>query len=384
MSQLNQGTIGILPTGALGVSFYYHLTQRLQNEDGSVRFIERAGSASAALLRRGRVLRIADSAGVHEKEIHNRVWPDLIQCHESGSLPEILLVCTNPDQLLVSLTPCVQLLEQFYKADNLDPLHLPLPTLVLCSNGIYFQRIRQVFLEKLEEATLLGRLPDLWPDLMPRIVGKLMRGVTIQTGIRQGDGVDAIYRPGPRGITRLAGGDTQNRERAHALLEHKGLWVEAVDSGSPTRAEFDKALVNLVANLLGQWVAIDETGKFTPLTISQVLEKVGEERVRELGHQVIAVGRAVRAYGLHEEEESLLDAVLENLRAHGEHSPSSLQWLEMRLKQGQPVRSLTPTELWLLDPLIHYARSAELESATHYFENLKRGLQEKLQRAYLI
>ena len=105
--------------------------------------------------------------------------PDLNRCQAAACLPEVLLICPNPDQLLPLLTPCVSLLERASETGTLDPAALPLPLLVLCSNGIYFQRIRQVFLEKLEESTLLGRLPDLWPDLMPSIVGRLLRGVSL-------------------------------------------------------------------------------------------------------------------------------------------------------------------------------------------------------------
>ena len=56
----------------------------------------------------------------------------------------------------------VSLLESAWKRGELDAL--PLPVVVLASNGIYYQRLRQIYLEKLEESSLLGRLPDLWPD----------------------------------------------------------------------------------------------------------------------------------------------------------------------------------------------------------------------------
>ena len=128
------------------------------------------------------------------------------------TLPEIVLLCPNPDQLPGILNTVVQLLERMNEHGELTP-EFELPTLVLSSNGIYYQRLRQQFIERLEESTLLGRLPDLWPDIMPRIVGRLLRGVTIQTGVRDGIGADAVYHPGPRGITRLAGGD-QKRSRA--------------------------------------------------------------------------------------------------------------------------------------------------------------------------
>jgi hypothetical protein len=135
--------------------------------------------------------------------------------------------------LLSIISECVELLEAAYEAGTLEAL--PLPILVLCSNGIYFQRIRQIFLEKLEEATLLGRLPDLWPDLMPKIISRLLRGVSIQTGIREGSGAATIYRPGPRGITRIAGGDAANRERSCALLAGRGGWFEPAPHSSATR-----------------------------------------------------------------------------------------------------------------------------------------------------
>ena len=46
-----KGSIGILPPGALGVSFFYHLTGELRNLDSLVSFLERQGSTSAAPLR---------------------------------------------------------------------------------------------------------------------------------------------------------------------------------------------------------------------------------------------------------------------------------------------------------------------------------------------
>src|SRR3954469_25298644 len=215
MPALVQGTVGIVPAGALGVSFFYHLTHQLQKIDGSVFFLERRGSNMCAPLRDKGKLVIFDQQMVHHVPA-SLLKPGLLRCYQDGSLPEILLVCPNPDQLLSIISECVELLEAAYEAGTLEAL--PLPILVLCSNGIYFQRIRQIFLEKLEEATLLGRLPDLWPDLMPKIISRLLRGVSIQTGIREGSGAATIYRPGPRGITRIAGGDAANRERSCALL----------------------------------------------------------------------------------------------------------------------------------------------------------------------
>jgi hypothetical protein len=144
--------------------------------------------------------------------------------------------------------------------------------------------LRQQFIEQLEESTLLGRLPDLWPDLMPRIVGRLLRGVTIQTGVRDGGGTEAVYHPGPRGITRLAGGDQKLRERACEMLRARGGWFQLARHSSATRLEFDKAMVNLTANLLGQLYAIDPRGHFTPLRVRDIVTAEHEPEIRLAQH----------------------------------------------------------------------------------------------------
>jgi len=321
-------------------------------------------------------LRIADAAGLHEIDASTLLKPDLLACAESGDLPEVLIVCPNPDQLLSVITNLVELLERAYQRGELE--QLPLPIVVLSSNGIYYQRLRQIFIEKLEEATLLGRLPDLWPDLMPRIVSRFLRGVTIQTGLREGTGADAIYQPGPRGITRLAGGDTTHRERSCKLLAGKGGWYELAVNSSATRLEFDKGIINLATNLLGQLYAIDETGNFQLLTVAQILSPEREPEIRRLAAEVFAVGQAVKAYGAAEQFQQVYPPLRETLELHRSHVPSSLQWVGLRLRLGGLAPELTPTEMWLLDPLIRYARSAGLDNSAQYFEDLKQRLLAKL------
>ena len=380
MSLRTIGSVGIVPPGALGVSFFYHLTSRLTHLDGRVFFVGRPGSISARELQEGMGLRIADTHGIHTVKLENLLNTGLLAGDSTAPLPELLMVCPNPNQILPTLLPCIQLLEKSHQVGRLAPDELPFPTVVLCSNGIYFQRIRQVFIEALEESTLMGRLPDLWPDLMPRIVARLLRGVTIQTSIRDGNGPQALYRPGPPGLTRIAGGDSLTRRRAVELLHELGASVESADDASPTRVEFDKAIINLTANLLGQLAAIDEDGAFSLLTIGQVLEKVGFETIHRLGTRVVEVGKAVRAYGPREQPEAIIQAVILNLQQHAEHIPSSLQWLGLRLRRGEAVGDIAPTELWLLEPLIHYSRSAQLPDAASYFEELRSQLQSQLSR----
>ena len=378
MAQLRQA-IGILPAGALGVSLFYHLTRELREVRGDVYFIARTGSASAKELSRERTLRIADDKGTHEIDARELLKADLLSCARAGDLPEVLIVCPNPDQLLGVITDLVQLLEGAYERDELEKL--PLPTVILSSNGIYYQRLRQIFIEKLEEATLLGRLPDLWPDIMPKIVGRFLRGVTIQTGLREGFGANAVYRPGPRGITRLAGGDQTVRERCCELLSGRGAWVELAVNSSATRLEFDKGIINLATNLLGQLYAINDAGRFTLLRVEQILALEREPEIRRLASEVFAVGQAVRAYGKTDQFEEIYKPLRATLDLHRSHVPSSLQWVGLRLRTGELGGELTPTENWLLEPLIRYARSAGLEQSADYFEGLKQRLLEKLLKA---
>jgi hypothetical protein len=371
------GTVGITPAGALGVAFFYHLTDRFRRLDGTVAFIEREGSGSGAALRKAGGLCIAENGDFRQIDASNCLRPSLLHCAGGGWLPEILLVCTQPDQLLALLSGWVRLFETLHELEGPETIE-ELPVLVLTSNGIYFQRARQFLLERLEEGTLFGRLPDLWPDVMPRLVGKLLRGVTIQTGQREGNGADAVYRPGARGITRIAGGDSQSRQRSVELLSGMGGWFEAAHDATPTRVEFDKALVNLTANLLGQLAAIDDRGSFRRLTAGEMLMPSHADEVRELVEHVLAVGKAVRAYPGDESPEQTLEKMRQSLATHAGHIPSSLQWIEGQLRRQTLSPRLTPTEAWLLEPLIRYAHGAGLEAAARYFETLTRRVEHKL------
>lgn len=381
MAKTMLGGIGILPAGALGMSFFYHLTRRLRHLDGHVYFVERSGSRSAKALRAQGECLIADDAGIHHLATSAFFKLDLQSCFADGFLPEVLLVCPNPDQLTGVIGNLIKLLERVQQAGLLSAKELPFPVIVLCSNGIYFQRLRSLFLEKLEESVLFGRLPDLWPELMPQIIGRILRGVTLQTGVREeSDGV-SLYRPGSLGMTQVAGGDPQVRQRCCQLLQQRGGWFEQANHDSATHLEFDKAMLNLSTNLLGQIHGIDAEGRFRPLSIKDMLHGTQLEEIRELCAWVFCIGQAVKAYDLKDDFEERFKACMESLYKHQTHVPSSVQWVGLHYQAGTLEAKLTPTEAWLLGPLIRYARGAGLEEAARYFEGLKGSLLEKLRKA---
>jgi hypothetical protein len=288
------------------------------------------------------------------------------------------LVCTQPDQLLPVIGEYVHLLEELFRTQGLENALKRLPLLVMASNGIYHERVRRFLVESLEESMLYGRLPDLWSKAMGKVVGKLLRGVTIQTGRREGVGADAIYHAGPSARTTLAGGDVLNREKCAKLLRGLGGWFDASNSAPPVRVEFDKALINLWCNLLGQLNAIDVEGRFRLVKIREILDDSDGQEFQKLSHHLISIGRAVRAYGDEETTEQIHDSAILIANGLRDHFPSSLKWIESQLRAGTLTSQLTPTERWLLEPLVHYARTSGLKEAAEYFSLLRQRIEERL------
>jgi len=368
-------TVGILPPGALGVSFFYHLTQRLETLNGNVFFVGRRGSASAKSLQASG-LAVRTPAGIQ------RIEGRFIQMQlVDDYLPEVLIICPNPDQVLEVITDIVELLIELYA---LGKSWNELPLIVLSSNGIYYQRVRQIFIEKLEEGTLFGRLPDLWPEAMPQLVGRLLRGVTLQTGLRQGSGANTIYAPGPNGLTRVSGGELRHRERVCSLMNQLGSHFEVEARHSATRLEFDKALVNLSANLLGQLYAIDQNGQFQMLRVGEIFIPEHLPEIRELVEQVFRVGRAMNAYTPDDDAQAIYEHLLAACKRHRDHIPSSLQWVNLNLQKGTLAPELTPTEAWLVEPLRRFALAAGLEGTAAYFESFRYRLVVKLKLAIAV
>lgn len=386
MPALRSGHVGIMPPGALGVAMFYHLTRQATRLDHPVHLLQRPGSRSGARLRETGSLRLLHNGALTALPLRTHLRGDLLDGLRNDHLPEVVLVATNPDQLNGVITNLVELSEALFAREPgaaPEALAEQLPILVFCANGIYFQRLRQIYLEKLEESTLLGRLPDLWPEAMPRIISRILRGVTLQTGLREGTGATALYRPGPPGQTIVAGSHEPTRARACAVLQHRGGWFDDAGSESPTRVEFQKALINLSFNLIGMIHCIDAgSGHFGPQRVGDVLDDSNQlAEARALAESVVEIGKAVRAYGPEESFETIFAQLKGSAEAHRGHVPSSIQLLEQRLRTGELRAEVTPTEGWLINPLIHYARNSELPEVARHLEDLKGQLIQRLQRA---
>ncbi len=369
--------VGIMTIGALGSAFFHHLTRQSTPKDRRVCFVGRRSSAHNAALVDFGTFTVAAEQGFSRLSVKDFFLADLVECCDTGWLPKVLLVCTQPDQLQSTVGDYVAMLERLYTIHRIDVAVSRLPLLVLCSNGIYHERMRRFLVESLEQSMLYGRLPELWRESMGRIVGKLIRGVTVQTGYREGTGVEAIYHAGPLCRTILVGGDVAHRQACAELLNGLGGWFET-DTAPPIRIEFDKALINLWANLLGQLKAIDEDGTFRLLKVGEIFCDRESTELKVLSTHLFDVGREVHAYRHDEDYEQLHSATLTIAAGPSDHVPSSLRWIDSQLRSGTLQPQLTPTERWLLDPLIKYSRTTGLDETAEYFTRLGKRVEQRL------
>lgn len=379
-SVIQPNTVGIMPAGALGVAQFYWLTDQAKDFSGRVFFMERKDSRSAAQVRDEGKLYLRENEIDRGIDL-DRIWrPDLAQCLKEGKLPEVILIATNPDQLLPVIREIVEFIEALYEDDRLFVDHPDMPKMVLCSNGIYFQRIRAVFIETLEESILYGRLPDLWPETMPKIIGRLLRGVTIQSSIRIGGGSKAVYRPGPPGLTQLAGTADAHRLRAFEILREGQAPYEECGFDTPTHVEFKKALINLIGNFLGMIYCIDDEGTFEALRMRDIYREENLFEIRTLIFSVVEIGKAVNAFQRDLDPEDVFEQINKKTLAYLDHKSSSVQLLEHLVKSGKPPREITPTEYWLLNPLQQYARAGGLTEALAFLNSLEQRLLEKFSK----
>ncbi|MFW6355019.1 MAG: hypothetical protein ACOC3I_11600, partial [Verrucomicrobiota bacterium] len=352
MTGLALNSIGILPPGALGVAFAAHLSDGFRQLDG-LALLARSESRSAAALGAQSDLLIEQAGGVRARRMPPRL-PPLPDLGEAPP-PSVILAAPLPDQLFGVLRDLVAWLSAAVERAGWEAVAPQVPVVVVASNGIYFQRLRRSYLELLEEAVMLGSLPDLWPDRMPLLIGRLIRGVTLQTGLRTGEGAKAVYRPGPPGLTTLVGGDAAVREAVERLLAGRGMRLQQGGDASPTRIEFDKALVNLAGNLFGQIHCLDGRGRFARLTIGEIHQRVGREETLRLVRHVVAIGQAIRIYPADFDPEDAYRYLERLSREHADHVPSGVQLLEAQLARGSLRAEVPSTEGWLLNPLLNYA-----------------------------
>lgn len=369
MSGLRANSIGILPAGALGVAFYHHLTEA-GRRDSDLFFLDRPDGGRSTSLRRAKHLHVEYDGAEHLLPVAGRFAGGMIECYAEGRLPELILVAVNPDQIDSLLGAMVLLLEWMRDEGALETGQPAFPHFLFVSNGIYFNHTRYRFIELLERSIMEGRLPDLWPTVAPQLVCRLLRGPTMQSGRRDGDGTEAVYRPGHNGLTLISGGDAAGRQRAYELLAGHGAPVQIAPQ-SPVSIELRKALVNLICNLFGVLYSIDPDEGFQPRTIGEIIAPEHHPEFLALGEHVYSIARAIRAVPADTRFDAIWPTLLTQLEGVAEHTSSTVQAVAQAVAEGHPPAEITPNEVWLLDPLKGLAADLQLRDDLHYFSDLE-------------
>ena len=88
---LHKGELGVHPPGALGVAFFIHA--------GAESFIGRGGDGITQPLKETGTLNLDDNGRLRSIPLRDRIFANLLETDALDHMPELLLVCCNPDQL---------------------------------------------------------------------------------------------------------------------------------------------------------------------------------------------------------------------------------------------------------------------------------------------
>jgi hypothetical protein len=369
MPGICKNTIGIMPAGALGVAFYHHLTGgNLDHND--VIFLDRPAGGESNILRLSDSLHIKYDGKSFTIPTQGRFLGGIIECYDKGKLPELIMVATNPDQIDSVLQGILLLLEWMRDEGTLESEPLEFPYFLFIANGIYFNRTRYRYVELLERAFMEGMLPDLWPDIVPQLVCRLLRAPTMVLGHRTGHGAGAVYHPGYKGPTLISGGNATGRKRVRTLLADRGLPVETSDQ-SPVSLELRKASMNLIGNMFGVIYSIDDGGLFRPRALDEIVVPKHYPEFLELGEHVYSIARAIRAVPADTCFTDVWPTILDQIHSLESHYTSTVQSVAQSIADGIALPEMTPNEAWLFNPLKELAADLQLQETYTYLLRLE-------------
>ena len=374
---LHEGELGVHPPGALGVAFFVHSHAEC--------FIGRSGDGITQPLKDVGSLNLSELGKLRSVSLRGRIFANLLEAEALGRMPEILLVCCNPDQLGLftgELTRFLENLAERGRLDSLEAIRRSVPILLILPNGILSEQAIATYSEQLHESMLMERLPGVTPQMHPALVDRVVRGVSLQAGGRRGSGADTVYVHERKGSVVFAGGGDVERERIEAILgAHDYPFIHA--RGVPgTRIEFDKGMISIVLNVGGLIHAVKENGGLLDLRMGDLCkDPTKTEFVRQITEAVFNVGQAAGAYPREVTYEDIWPQHMATILAHAGHVTSSLKTFRDALAAGLRSVNLFSTEEWILTPLSRYAANAGLKEEAALFNSLKHQVQESMARA---
>ena len=374
---LHEGQLGVHPPGALGVAFFIHA--------GAECFVGRGGDGITQPLMGVGALNLDDHGRLRSIPLRNRIFANLLEADTLDGMPELLLVCCNPDQLALFTGELTRYLENLAERGRLEScadVRREVPILLILPNGILSEQTINTYDEQLRESRLMRRLPNLTEDIRRALLARVVRGVSLQAGGRRGGGADTIYVLEREGSVVFAGGGDSERERIEMILTaHDYPFTHA--RGVPgTRIEFDKATISIVLNVGGLIHTVKPDGELTDIRMGDLCKDDSKaDFVHRITRAVFDVGQAVGAYPADAVYEDIWATHRATILAHAGHVTSSLKTFRDALTRGLRTVQLFSTEEWILTPLSRYAANAGLKQDEVLFNSLKRQVQESMAKA---
>ena len=353
----NSGKIGIYGFGALVVTFY-----KLLRGDY---IIGRRNSITTLAFRANPVLRSKkhNSREVEEEDIQGKFSKDLIDSFNKGSLPEVIIIAPNPDQLVDSIADLVDYFK-FLTKEHMLHIEKMVPVFVIVSNGIFDRDFREQLRGSLDSSTILDKFSlRVRQEFMDRII----RMTAYQAGKREGTGNKAIYEIMPKGNVIIAGGKASVRERLKIILLERG-YPDCEDAGeSAERIEFIKAIYNLMANAALLAFIVDEKGEPKQLVTGNILSdsrfyiKEISDFAHRVGEATFNIGKRRKLYLEGEDVDYIFKEHIYPVIKKYEYVPhSSLQLFYQKFKDRQLEERLLPLEENLVSTLVRIAEKEEM------------------------
>ena len=373
----HQGELGIHPPGALGVAFFMHGNAEC--------FVGRGGDGITQPLKQVGALNLDDQGRLRSIPLDGRIFANLLEADALDRMPEVLLVCCNPDQIGLFTGEVTRFLENLTERGRLrsvEDIRREVPILLILPNGILSELTINTYAEQLHECVLLNRLPSLTEEMRQVLLDRVVRGVSLQAGGRRGSGAETIYVLERKGAVVFAGGGDLERERIETILTaHDYPFTHA--RGVPgTRIEFDKAMISIVLNVGGLIHTVKPDGELVDLRMGDLCkDSTKADFVHDITRALFDVGQAVGAYPPDARYEDIWSGHRATILAHAGHVTSSLKTFRDALARGLRQIKLFSNEEWILSPLCRYAANAGLTREESLFKSLKRRVQESMARA---
>ncbi|MCP4246773.1 MAG: AMP-binding protein [bacterium] len=374
---LNAGQLGVHPAGALGVAFFVHARADC--------IVGRGGDGITQPLKEAGALRLDEGGRLRSVALKGRLFANLLEADARGRMPEVLLVCCNPNQLHLfteEMTRFVESLAGRGRLRTVEDLRQRVPILLILPNGILSEQTLRTYEEQLNESLLMERLPGVTSEMIAGLLDRVVRGVSLQAGGRRGSGAEAVYVVEKCGSIVFAGGGAFEQGRVAAVLSGHDYPFDHARGVPGTRIEFDKALISIVLNVGGLIHMVEPDGSLSDLRMGDLCQDPNRAPfVQQITRAVFDVGQAAGAYPPEAKYDEVWPGQRKMILTHAGHVTSSVKSFRDALAGGLNSVKLFSNEEWLLTPLARYAANAGMEREAALFKSLRRQVQASMARA---